>query len=131
MTHRREGGFTLIEIMVVLVILGGLVGVVSLNIVQVRDEADIETAKTQMANMGQAVEIYRLRHRHVPDALAVLTENDPRTGRALLPRIPRDPWNQEYEFRKHDRQTYEIRCYGRDGRSDTEDDIVHPWSQDR
>ncbi len=131
MDREREGGFTLIEIMVVLVILGGLVAVVSVNVIGVRDEADIETAKTQMASMGQAIEIYRMRYRSVPDALEILTEDDERYGRALLARIPRDPWNQEYEYRRLGRQTYEIRCYGGDGEADTEDDLVHPWTEDR
>ena len=82
-----QRGFTLIELMVTIVILGGLVGIVGLNVLGAQRRADDDTARLQMASFGGAVKMWTIRHRRLPDRLEQLIEADPGTGEALASRI--------------------------------------------
>lgn len=120
-------GFTLIELMVVIVILGLLVGIIGPNVLGVLGQSEHEIATMQMKRMGDAVELYQLQTRHLPDNLDVLTEVDAQTGQALLKDIPRDPWRSEYGYTPYVQQRrYQIQCSGRDRQADTDDDLFHP-----
>lgn len=121
----NQRGFTLLELMVVVVILGLLVGIVGPNVLRSIREARVRTAQTQMSQMGEAVEMYQLSKRSFPATLQALTEPDT-YGEAYLPHVPRDPWDQAYEYAVLSKRKYEIRCHGADGEPGTEDDLVHP-----
>ena len=67
MKHQMaQRGFTLIEIMVVMVILGLLVAIVAPNIMGRSDQARVTVAETQMSNIANALDLYRLDNSHYP-----------------------------------------------------------------
>ena len=98
---QRQRGFTLLELMVVVLILGGLIAIVAPNITRQVRSARIETARAQMARMGEAIQVYHLEKKRLPDSLEVLTEPDPRLGEALLAHIPPDPLGQRLRLPAH------------------------------
>ncbi len=122
---RYERGFTLIELMVVVVIMGLLLAIVGPNLIGGAERSARAAAKAQLANIGGAVEMYQLHKLRLPEELAVLTELD-ETGNAFMPIIPLDPWDGEFEYSKVTRKQYELRCLGPDGEANSEDDLVHP-----
>lgn len=63
---RHNRGFTLIEIMVVMVILGLLVAIVAPNIMGRSDQAKVTVAQTQLSNIGNALDLYRLDNSRYP-----------------------------------------------------------------
>lgn len=131
MTQECRRGFTLIELMVVIVILGVLGAILIPNLFRSVHEARVGAARTQMAELGKTVEMYALERRRLPDSLAQLTEPSPHNPEPYLRFIPRDPWNQDYEYLVLSRRRYEIRCLGADGVADTGDDLRHPVVLDR
>ena len=125
-THSTRRGFTLVEIMVVIVILGGLAAIVGPNIYDSLIRADIKRAEAQMAMFGNAIKGYFIEHRRNPTCLEDLTKVDPATGEAPLTTIPLDPWGGTYSLKPVGGGHVEIRSAGRDGEEGTEDDLVWP-----
>ncbi|MDF1701691.1 MAG: type II secretion system protein GspG [Planctomycetota bacterium] len=125
MRKTSQRGFTLLELMVVVTILGLLVAIVGPMIPRYISEARYRTARAQMSNLGQAVEMFQMSKRRFPARLDVLTEID-EYGEPYMHHIPRDPWDQDYEYAVISRRHYEIRCHGADGEPGTDDDLVHP-----
>ena len=103
-----EDGFTLVELMVVIVIIGLLATVVIVNVLPTRDKAMVEKAKADIALIEQGMEMYRLDNFNYPageQGLAAL-RNAPaglaqperyRTG-GYLKRLPDDPWGKPYQY---------------------------------
>ena len=81
-------------------------------------------AETQMNNFSQAISMYKLNEKKLPDSLEELTQPDEKSGEAYLASVPQDPWGNEYEYRKIGRSQYRIRSGGEDGTLETDDDIV-------
>ena len=106
---RRTAGFTLIELMVVIVILGLLVTIVGPNVQKFMERGRIQTAKTQMANLQQACETYRLEKGRLPESLDEVKEN------LQQETVPKDPWGNEYRYVKLSKKKYDIICYGEGG----------------
>jgi len=118
-----QAGFTLIEIMVVIVILGLLATLVLPNVIGASDKAREETARTNVMAIANAVKMYRSTHGKLPQSLEVLAEKDER-GRSELDEIPKDPWGNEFMLREGDRPTdWEVISMGPDGSEGTDDDI--------
>lgn len=101
-------GFTLIEIMVVVVILGILATLVVPKIMGRPDEARVVAAKQDIASIMQALNLYRLDNSRYPSTEQGLkalveqptTEPLPRNYKqgGYLPRVPADPWGASYQF---------------------------------
>lgn len=107
-TLRHQGGFTLIEIMVVVVILGILAALVVPKVMSRPDESRIVAARQDIGTLIQALKLYRLDNRRYPSTeqglaalvskpqLAPLPENWKPGG--YIERLPRDPWGQPYQY---------------------------------
>lgn len=121
-------GFTLIELMVVIVILGMLVALVGPNIIDMQERGERGAAQAQMAHLAGAVDLYVIDHRALPADLGVLTQPSKAGGNPYLRTIPPDPWDRPYALRTVDaaRKEYEIVSGGADRAIGTSDDLVHP-----
>ncbi|MCG5529282.1 type II secretion system major pseudopilin GspG [Halorhodospira halochloris] len=106
MSRRSHSGFTLIEIMVVVVILGILAGIVVPRIMDRPDSARVEAAKQDIRSIESALNLYRLDNNHYPSTdqgLEALVEEptgspEPRNWQGYLDRVPTDPWGNEYQY---------------------------------
>ena len=124
--RRKSHGFTLVELMVVIVILGGLIAIVGPNVFKALSESDRGRAETQMANFETSINMYYMRHRKLPTSLDQLTEEDPKTGDKWMEKIPDDPWGYPYELKILSNKKYQIISVGEDGQEGTEDDVLWP-----
>jgi general secretion pathway protein G len=109
MTHRkyRTGrGFTLIELMVVLVIIGVLAALIVPNVLDRADDARVTAARTDVNNLMQALKLYRLDNQRYPTAeqgLDALLHKPtggpaPPNWRPYLDKLPNDPWGRPYQY---------------------------------
>ncbi|MDX1634566.1 MAG: type II secretion system major pseudopilin GspG [Marinobacter sp.] len=131
----RQRGFTLIEIMVVMVILGLLVAIVAPNIMGRSDQAKVTVAKTQMKNIANALDLYRLDNGHYPstqqglEALVSKPSGSPEprnwNPEGYLKSVPEDPWGSEYQYISPGAEKpYNLYSYGADGREGGEGDAA-------
>jgi len=116
---RRQGGFTLIEIMVVVIILGILVSLIAPNIFGVLDDAEITATRVQMRNLEVALDTYRMNHSRYPtteEGLEIL-KNPPGRDRGYMDTIPKDSWNNTYQYRSPgEHGDFDLYSLGRDGK---------------
>jgi len=107
-TEQKQKGFTLIEIMVVVVILGILISFAALNILDEPDKARVVAAKNDIRTLGNALKLYRLDSGKYPtteQGLIALSQK-PTSGRTprnykpggYLDKLPKDPWGAEYQY---------------------------------
>ncbi|BBM81756.1 type II secretion system major pseudopilin GspG [Candidatus Uabimicrobium amorphum] len=112
--HTRSQGFSLVEIMVVVVIIGLLAGVVGAGVVRYLKDARITAAKTQMKEFGNVLKLYKMKKGSYPKTLEKLTVPN-KSGDTFIDSIPVDPWGNEYEYKKR-KGKFEITSFGADGR---------------
>ena len=119
---RRQAGFTMIELLVVMVILGLLAALVAPNFFGQASKARVKTARLQIANIGTALDALALDTGRYPsgqEGLRALL--DPPSGMEMwdgpyLKKLPKDPWNHDYVYRgPQGASQYEILSYGADG----------------
>lgn len=130
-SHRalERGGFTLLEVMLVLVIIAAIAGIAVYNIGGIQNTANKMNASTQIKGFKQALETYKLLIGSYPSALEALHEApgdlaDPSKYTPLYKEsIPADPWGRPYEY-KLNGADYELRSLGPDGQSGTDDDVT-------
>lgn len=125
MARAGERGFTLVELMVVVVILGLLVGIVGPNIFRSSDDARQEIVTTQLHELAQAVSTYKLMAKRLPATLEELTTTDERHPHPYLTHVPEDPWGNAYDYRPQGRDAFQVSSPGRDGTPGTADDLVY------
>jgi general secretion pathway protein G len=101
----RERGFTLVELMVVIVILGLLATVVMVNVMPSQDKAMATKAKADIATLEQAMEMYRLDNLSYPSGVEGLNALVSQPAQAAGSRpggyiksLPKDPWGRPYQL---------------------------------
>jgi len=122
----RARGFTLIEIMVVIVILGILAALIVPKVLERPDEARVIAAKSDIAAIMQALKFYRLDNQRYPTTeqglnalvekptIAPLPPNWKNNG--YLERLPKDPWGHNYQYLSPGlRGEVDVFSLGRDG----------------
>jgi len=123
---RRHRGFTLIELMVVLLIIGLLAGLIGLEVLSRIDEAKITTAKADIANLKNAVRMFYRDNGRLPDSLEdlVVPPADLTSWKKCLDEdsVPNDPWKNEYKYEPGERREFLIYSLGADGEVGGEDE---------
>lgn len=140
--HSPRPGFTLIEVMVVIVVITLLAALVAPNIFKNLGTAKDGTARSQMEMLTTALDAYRLDNGRYPttqqglDALWAepVTEPRPRSwgGPYLRKRVPPDPWDNPYVYRNPGQENphgFDLLTYGADGRpgGQAEDADIRAW----
>ena len=127
--RQRSSGFTLIEILVVIIIITILAGIVSVNVFSQPDKAKVSVAKLMLQQLKTAVEMYRAEQGSMPTQeqgletlvrkpiLPPIPEKYPPEGYLSSPNLPLDPWKHPYVYLVPGRhnESFEIISYGSDG----------------
>ena len=123
---RRVLGFTLIELMVVIMILGVLAALVVPRVMSRPDEARVVAAKQDIAQIMQALKLYRLDNSRYPtteQGLQALARRPtsgpiPNNWKSYLDKVPNDPWGKPYQYLSPGvRGEVDVFSFGADGQS--------------
>jgi len=134
----QEGGFTLIEIMVVLVIIAGLAYIVSTNVIGRLGKARVETTKIQIKQLETGLKQFKLDNGFYPETqqglealiapptVGRIPQSYAKEGYLEGGKVPKDQWGNDYKYIGPDQTqdgSYEIISPGPDGVYPSEDDI--------
>lgn len=113
-----RGGFTLVELMVVIVIVGLLAGAVTVSVRSYLIRGKQSVARMEIAKIAQALDTYYTAYDRYPttdEGIEALVAETPEFPDGLLNKIPRDPWRNDYVYLQPGREApYEVICYGAD-----------------
>lgn len=138
---RQSRGFSLIELMIVLVILGLIAGIVGPQAMKYLGKGKNQSAKVQIENISAALDMYRLEVGSYPttsDGLKALVAapssakgwNGPYLKKG---EVPKDPWNNDYQYKRpgSNGQPYDLLSFGADGApgGEGEDADITLWKQ--
>jgi general secretion pathway protein G len=93
-----ENGFTLVELMVVIVIIGLLTTIVAINVLPSLGKANIQVARTDIATLDQAVEHYRIDNSTYPSSAEGLQILAAHATGGYIKKLPKDPWKRPYIY---------------------------------
>ena len=119
-----EQGFTLVEMLVVITIIGLIMGLIGPRVLNYLNESKVKAAKIQLQSFSSALDLFYLDAGRFPssaEGLAVLVQRTPGVAGWNGPylkggAVPNDPWNHPYVYRSPgERGPYDIMSYGSDG----------------
>jgi len=127
----RNAGFTMIEILMVVIIIGILVSLVAPRLAGRSEEARRQAAKADIeGGLSLALDLYEADNGKYPNDLADLTKKPGDAvswkGPYLKKGVPKDPWGNPYVYRSpgnNNTETYDLSSAGRDRKDGTEDDV--------
>ena len=121
---RRSRGFTLIEIMVVLVIIGVLGALIVPNLIERIDDSKVTAAHTDINQLMQALKLYKIDNQRYPTSeqgLEALVRKPtggpiPPNWKTYIEKLPNDPWNRPYQYLNPGvKGEIDVFSYGADG----------------
>ena len=129
-TRPAQRGFTLLELLVVMVIIGLLVGYVAPKYFAQIGKSEVKATKDQIDSLGKALDQYRLDTGHYPttdqglSALIIKPNGEAKWSGPYLKRaVPPDPWGRSYLYKSPgDHGEVDLVSYGRDGKPGGSDD---------
>lgn len=136
-----EHGFTLVELMVVIVIIGLLATIVAINVIPATDKARVEKAKADVATIEQALDQYRLDNLNYPNATeglqallappATLAQPARYRRGGYIKKLPEDPWGRAYKYAVPGKKgPFDIYSLGADGQPGGENDNADIYSSE-
>ncbi|AXQ99689.1 type II secretion system protein GspG [Pseudoalteromonas piscicida] len=131
---KKQSGFSLLEVMVVLVIIGMILSIVAPNVMGQQEEAAKEKARLDIRQIEDAMKMYKLKNKRYPtteqglEALVTQTNVDPVPKRfpegGFISKLPEDPWGNPYQLvSPGEMSQIDIFSMGPDGEVGTDDDI--------
>ena len=141
MSTQRQRGFTLLEIMVVIVILGILASLVVPNLMGNKEQADRQKAVSDIVALENALDMYKLDNSRYPtteqglEALVSKPQGDPAPRNykedGYIKRLPQDPWGNNYQLMSPgEHGKIDVFSLGLDDEAGTDDDIGN-WNMDQ
>ena len=142
---RKQSGFTLVEMLVVIIIIGVLAALVAPQLFQRTGQAKTAAARSQVEMLGTALEAYRLDNSYFPSSQQALDAlfKKPTTppvptnwrGPYVKKAVPKDPWGRPYKYMspgKVNPETYDLYSLGRDGKDGGtgEDADIKSWESE-
>jgi len=116
----EQAGFTLLEIMVVLVIIGVMAAIVAPRFIERADEAKVTATRAQMSNIAQSLKLYRLHRSRYPstsEGLNTLIQAGS-DGKRYMDSLPKDAWGNDFIYLSPGvHGDFDLLSYGADGRS--------------
>lgn len=134
-------GFSLIELLLVLVILAVLAAVVAPRFTSRSEQARNTAARTDIASLETALDAFEIDAGRFPtteEGLEALIEQpsgvqaDSWRGPYIKRGVPKDPWGNQYNYQqpgRHNTSSYDLSSSGPDGQAGTEDDVIN-WDED-
>ena len=141
MNKRRQSGFTLLEVMVVIVILGILASLVVPNLMGNKEQADRQKAVSDIVALENALDMYKLDNSRFPtteqglEALVTKPQSEPEPRNykedGYIRRLPQDPWGNAYQLMSPgEHGKIDVFSMGLDGEAGSDDDIGN-WNMDQ
>jgi general secretion pathway protein G len=138
LSRKRVSGMTLIEILVVLVLIGIVLGVVGGNFIGRGEKAKADAARIEIGQIGQALDLFKLeigRYPNSQEGLQALITAPPGVNNWNGPywkksQLPKDPWTNEYKYAQPGQHgAFDIVSYGADGKEggDGPDKDITSW----
>ena len=137
--RKKYKGFTLLEVMVVIVILGILASMVVPNLMGNKEKADIQKVVSDIIQLENILDMYKLDNAIYPtteqnlNALVAFPTQDPQPRRyregGYLRRLPQDPWGNDYQYRNPGEfGTIDIFSFGPQATNINSDEFIGNWN---